>query len=162
MSAAALEDNKLPPTSFGGRHPQPAQAMLAKAIAKTNASSAKGACHVDKHIVALVPEASQHMLHGLCDLVWLTGLLHATSLVVNICWLAKPAAGWRPIALLTMVYQRLLRQGRQFTKHWNKATLASGTMPPRAKGSRQASTKKNWKHNFDPSCAIPRPAGCLT
>ena len=48
---------------------------------------------IDKHFVAVVPEPGQRLFNDLVSLVWMTGLLPTTSLVINICLLAKPAGG---------------------------------------------------------------------
>ena len=106
-----------PPAALG----RPPKSDLRKAISRTKAGSAKGACYLDKGFVQELPGVAQNTFVDLVDICWLVAALPTTALMANICLLDKPTGGFRPIALLTMVYRWMLRQSRCWTKPWDEA-----------------------------------------
>ena len=99
---------------------RPRKHDLEKAISHTKTNSAKGACHQDKVFVQELPEVAQDMLINLVDNCWKVAALPTTALMANICFLNKATGGFRPIALLTMVYRWMMRQARCWTRPWDE------------------------------------------
>ena len=106
----------IPPSALG-RHPKE---EFRKAAQRSKAGSAKRACQLDKAFVQQLPEAAQDMLNKLVDTCWKVAAMPTTALQVNICLVEKPAGGWRPIALLVMVYRWMMTQARVWTIPWDE------------------------------------------